>query len=41
MNVKTMSRTVVTDLTGLAIGSPAKALTWGFGLERAKGIEPS
>jgi hypothetical protein len=36
-----VARNGVADQSGLASGRPAKALTWGFGLERAKGIEPS
>jgi hypothetical protein len=36
-----VARSGVTNQPDLGRGGPAKALTWDFGLERAKGIEPS
>ena len=36
-----MARQGVGDLARALGSARTKALTWGFGLERAKGIEPS
>jgi hypothetical protein len=36
-----LPRTAVKSESDPDCGRPARALSWGFGLERAKGIEPS